>query len=842
MNATNRSVGTPATDAGPVSVGRPDVRPRFMPWVMTALVVLGLLVAAATTALIVDQRQRALSSADRDLRRLSLTLAAEAERGLEAVDVVQNALLDRLRAAGLRTPDNLRSLMSGLQAHEELRGRQRTLSQLDAITAIDADGNLINFSRSWPVPTVNVADRDYFKALKADPNRTSFVGEPVRNRGSGTWTIYLARRVNGDNDMFLGLILGAVQITYFEQLYQAVAIGPENAISLYRTDGVLLARHPHQDSQIGRSYGSGLLFPREGTIDPNGFVRQHISPVDGRQRMIGVYPLRHYPLAVTASDTTSAILANWRAQTAVLLVAAAAIECVIVVVGGLTLRQFSGQRVLLEAHAARTAAEAAQRAAEAELDRARERERADRELATQNSRFSAALGNMSQALCMFDASDRLTVANTRMTEMLRIAGIDITPGITLDGLAASMLTDAGPFSADVAALHQTIKTFIAAGQRAAEVVTLSNGRTLALNFAPIVEAGWLVTLEDITRRQLAEARIAHMAHHDSLTGLPNRVRLHEKLEEAVARSQRGEPSAVLFLDLDHFKAVNDTLGHPVGDALLQAVTLRLGCETRETDTIARLGGDEFAIVQFNAEQPQAATTLASRLIAAVSAPFELDGHQVVIGTSVGIAMIPQDGSDPDQLLKNADMALYQAKGDGRGRYRFFAPEMDAQMQARRSLETDLRRALAQQEFKLFYQPLMNLKTRTVVGFEALLRWSHPQRGLVAPADFVPLAEEIGLIIPLGQWVLRQACADAATWSGTQRVAVNLSPVQFGSRSLVADVAAALQDSGLQPSRLELEITETVMLDDTDAVLAVLHQLRDLGVDIAMDDFGPAFHR
>jgi diguanylate cyclase (GGDEF)-like protein len=296
----------------------------------------------------------------------------------------------------------------------------------------------------------------------------------------------------------------------------------------------------------------------------------------------------------------------------------------------------------------------------------------------------------------------------------------------------------------------------------------------------------------------------------------------------------------LYLDLDHFKAVNDTLGHPIGDALLRAVTERLRMVVRETDTVARLGGDEFAIVQLVGDQPLAAKALAQRLVVALSAPYSLDDHHVTIGTSIGIVMSSSDGEDPDRLLKNADMALYRSKADGRGRYCFFEPEMDKRMQARRALDLDLRKALAEGEFRVFYQPLINIATQAVCGFEALVRWQHPERGMVSPADFVPLAEEIGLIIPLGNWILRQACADAVAWPDHLKVAVNLSPVQLGGLALIEEVAGALADSGLPARRLELEITETAMLADTDAVLATLHELRDMGLRIALDDFGTGY--
>jgi diguanylate cyclase (GGDEF)-like protein len=298
-------------------------------------------------------------------------------------------------------------------------------------------------------------------------------------------------------------------------------------------------------------------------------------------------------------------------------------------------------------------------------------------------------------------------------------------------------------------------------------------------------------------------------------------------------------SAVLYLDLDHFKAVNDTLGHPFGDALLRDVTQRLKQLVRAADTVARLGGDEFAVVQ-SINRATDSALLAERLISGISAPYEINGERVIIGTSIGIAIAPDNGEDVDEIIKNADMALYQSKADGRGRYQFFEAEMDARMQARRTLDLDLRTGLAESQFVVFYQPLIRIADRLACGFEALVRWSHPQRGMVSPADFIPMAEETGLVVPLGRWVLRQACADAATWPGTLKVAVNLSPVQFASATLVADVAAALADSGLAASRLELEITETAMLEDTEAVLLILHQLRDLGLSIALDDFGTGY--
>ncbi len=353
---------------------------------------------------------------------------------------------------------------------------------------------------------------------------------------------------------------------------------------------------------------------------------------------------------------------------------------------------------------------------------------------------------------------------------------------------------------------------------------------------PTEDGRCVATYEDVTERRQAEAKIMHMARHDALTNLPNRVLFKDKMEQALAR---GDQLAVMFLDLDRFKGVNDSLGHSIGDALLCAVTERLQRVVSEADTVARLGGDEFAIVQSRAS-PTDASELAAQIIDALVEPFDVRGHQVVIGTSIGIALAPADGTEPDQLLRNADMALYRAKAEGRGTFHFFQPEMDAQMQERRRLELDLRKALVAEQFELHYQPLVEIATGAVSGFEALVRWNHPERGVVGPDAFIPVAEEIGLIVPLGDWVLKQACRDAAKWPEKLTVAVNLSAVQFRSPTLALSVVSALGQSGLAASRLELEITETVLLQENRAVLDALHQFRKLGARICMDDFGTGY--
>jgi diguanylate cyclase (GGDEF)-like protein len=297
---------------------------------------------------------------------------------------------------------------------------------------------------------------------------------------------------------------------------------------------------------------------------------------------------------------------------------------------------------------------------------------------------------------------------------------------------------------------------------------------------------------------------------------------------------------VLCIDLDHFKAVNDSLGHPIGDDLLKQAADRLRRCVRETDFIARTGGDEFAIIQLGEAEPAGATSLATRIIEALSAPYEIGGHPVTLGASIGIAVAPSDGTEVDELIKHADMALYRAKSEGRGIYRFFEPEMDKQMHDRWQLQLDLRNALNRGEFELYYQPILDLSSNEVRGLEALIRWNHPKRGQIAPIEFIPLAEETGLIVQIGEWVLRQACAEAMRWPDHVEIAVNVSPIQFKNAGLVKTVFSALTAAGLPAKRLELEITETILLQDSADTLATLHQLRALGVRIAMDDFGTGY--
>ncbi len=461
------------------------------------------------------------------------------------------------------------------------------------------------------------------------------------------------------------------------------------------------------------------------------------------------------------------------------------------------------------------------------------------QLQAQNLRFNAAVNNMSQALLMFDGLGRMVICNERYLRMYGVSLEVAKPGCTVRDLLEHRKVT-GTFSGDTDEYIESLRASIAKGVTHAKLIELPDGRTVSVLNHPMDDGGWVATHEDITERRRTEKKIAHMAGHDSLSGLPNRMLFHERLAQALVGVQRGSQIGLLYLDLDRFKSVNDSLGHQIGDELLKVVAGRLRNCLREGDTVARVGGDEFAIIQVGIERPLDIAILARRIREAVRAPYDLAGHAVMIDTSIGIAMAPVDGIEADQLLKAADMALYGAKADGRGTHCFFEPAMDARMKARRALEIALRKALTAGDFDLHYQPFVSLEDNRITGCEALLRWTDPERGDIPPAEFIPVAEEIGLIVPLGEWVLRKACADAARWPSHIKVAVNLSPIQVMHQNLIPAVVSALASSGLAPERLEIEITESVLMHNTEMTIDALHRLRELGVRISMDDFGTGY--
>jgi len=468
-----------------------------------------------------------------------------------------------------------------------------------------------------------------------------------------------------------------------------------------------------------------------------------------------------------------------------------------------------------------------------------ERKQAEDELNFSNVLMTTAFESSPDGILVVGADRRVLSHNRRFLEQFKLPAefAAMSLGERLQFVAE--LKDPGKFTEQLRYLYDH------PDETGSAEVEMRDGRVLDRHVASLYDAdrryfGRIWFFRDITERKAAAQKIAALARTDALTGLANRSTFQERLGEAFAATRRGAaPFAVLYLDLDNFKVINDTLGHAAGDAALCSVAARLVANIREIDLAARLGGDEFAVIQIGSQGPEVPAALARRILEVFGAPHEVCGHQFKLGVSIGIA-IADDHVCEDRLLARADMALYAAKAAGRGIFRFFEPEMEAGLQSRRALELDLRAALGNHEFELFYQPVVELRSGRVGGFEALLRWPHAEHGMIPPAEFIPLAEEIGLIAPLGEWVLHRACFEAAAWPDDVSVAVNLSPVQLGSLDLPQTVAAALARSGLPARRLELEITETALLQQNDATPAVLRELRALGVRIALDDFGTGF--
>ena len=459
----------------------------------------------------------------------------------------------------------------------------------------------------------------------------------------------------------------------------------------------------------------------------------------------------------------------------------------------------------------------------------------------QANRFDIALNNMSHGLCMLDEQNRLQVWNERFLELLHLKDMPVRVGMPATYLLRHSIRAGNHRTKSIKKVFADLAQGLAQN-RFDQVQTSPDGdRTIAVSRRMMSGGGSVVILEDVTESKRAQERITHLAKYDDLTGLANRNQFRERINGMLAAMhKRKNHVAIHLIDLDRFKTINDTLGHPIGDKLLKEVASRLKTVIRPGDMITRFGGDEFVVLQIGTERYQDAKWLAERLARTLKDPFDIDGHRIDIGASIGIAMAPMDGVDADQLLKKADMALYAAKNGGGGDHRFFALEMEEAAQERRALELDLREALTSEQFDLYFQPLVDLRSGRVTTCEALLRWRHPRRGMVPPSIFIPIAEETGLIITLGEWALQRACYEAAKWPKSVKVAVNLSPVQFRDRGLALQVVSALAKSGLPAQRLELEVTERLLLEDSDGTLTVMEQLKNLGVSISLDDFGTGY--
>jgi diguanylate cyclase (GGDEF)-like protein len=812
MSVTSRSkLGRAIARLG-VQLGRRAALSR----VGAALVVVAV---AAIGMTVWDLRRATLADQIASTDNLAIVLAAQTNRMVQAVDIVLRDVQERIVAVGVTTPEQFNSFLRTQEMHEFLRSRTDRLPQVDNLALVGADGVRVNYSLGWPAPPLSMADRDYTRHFTMQDDPGLFISEPMVNRANYVLSVFMVRRVSGPHGDFLGMVLASVPVMGFHDLYHSINLPPSESVMLLRRDGTVLARHPDPVDRVGAKMPADS--PWHAQVAQGGGFYESRGVFDTAKRLVAVRLLADYPLVMDVALSKPAALATWRREAALIGFGTAfGAACLL-----LMLRVLERQFDQLQEQRATLGARNAELTESAQALQASEARGA-----AISGEMEIALASIEQGLVMVDASGAVVVCNRRAIELLDLPADLMTSRPCLDAVTQlRLLTD--PMAAVVDERNPS-RTY----ER-----QLPNGRLVEVRCGPLTRGtGLVVTYEDITAKRQAEEQIVFMARHDVLTLLPNRSVFREKIEAAVAQSDRSIAAAVLCLDLDHFKSVNDTLGHPVGDLLLRMVGERLNACARELDTVARFGGDEFAVVQVGPERAEDVARLAQRIIDVLSSPYEVDGHQINIGVSVGIAMVPTDGSDPERLLKNADIALYRAKADGRGVYRFFEPEMDARLQERRKLELELHTALVNDEFELFYQPQVAIESGCLCGFEALLRWNHPTRGLVDPCEFIWLTEEMGMIVPLGQWALRQACREAMNWPDDVRVAVNLSPVQFNRHDLVRYVTEALEDSGLPAHRLDLEITESVLLAHNADNIGILHALRVLGVHISMDDFGTGY--
>ncbi len=768
-----------------------------------AILLLGLS-ATAVVWTIWQLRTDAIRAAVAESGNIASVLADQLSRSLQGVDA---ALLDIQQSLDdIDTPSGLHAAVIHHEFQRLLVRRLVGLPQVFNIAVADKEGQIVVSTARWPAPNVNVADRDYFREAESRVDNQLVPSVPTNNRIDGRRTIVFARRLQDSNGDFAGIIFASVNTEYFEDIYGAIRSIQSVIFTLLNQDGIILFRHPEDHDSAGEMLSNKSTWLAALAKGAEGF--RVLGRADGNIRYVSIRRVPGYPLIVDISVTEGASLATWRQRASAMGL------------GSLVFLLFSIYLLTAITRQIRLLSDS------------------ETSLAQKSQQLDAALNNMSQGLTMIDRQRRLVVSNTQFADIYGLTPEQTKPGTPLRNIVDAGIA-VGTVPEDLRDSIDGVSEQLAQRGSSNAITKLRDGRIVSVTRQPMNDGGWVAIHQDITEQKRIETELEHMARYDALTGLANRTLFMEKANAAQARMRRlGEKFSILMLDLDRFKTVNDLLGHPAGDALLKEVARRLEMTTRDIDCVARLGGDEFAVLHVpEKDQKEGVIALSNRILKSMTEPFDIDGHKITIETSIGVALAPQDGKDADTLIKNADLALYKAKSEGRNRYCFFETSMDAIARERRELEDDMREAISRDEFELHYQTIVDLGKLECFAAEALVRWRHPSRGLILPDQFIPVAEESGLIAPLGEWILRQACADAVKWPAHLKVAVNLSPTQFKHGDLVSIVRSTLAETGLPPRRLELEITETVLLEKNEENLAILHEIRKLGASIVLDDFG-----
>ncbi|WP_187435679.1 bifunctional diguanylate cyclase/phosphodiesterase [Bradyrhizobium hipponense] len=671
---------------------------------------------------------------------------------------------------------------------------------------IGLDGYMVDTTTGYSGAPLYIGDREHFINVMALADDRLYVGKPVLGRASHKWTIQLARKLFDLAGNPAGVVVGSISVDVVGRFYGTAKLGDGGTLVLRNANYVVLAaRGVDQGAVLGQRTSNRV----EGELR-DGFYAQYWNEnrPNRSDRLITARRSRAFPLIFTVGISEQEIYSRSDFRQKIYL-------------GGVLLLTF----IILTATFFRWRRQQA-------LDRAQ------RELRDFASKFEDALRNLPQGLSMFDGSDRLIAFNRQWLELYGLVPEEIRIGMDFREIFAKQTA-----VLDVEAYLVDLKNRLVQSEHISNTVQFPDGRVAYISYGRREGGGWVATHEDITQRKASEDRIERLAHYDSLTGLSNRNLFKERIDKALARSPPQEASfGVLLLDLDKFKAVNDALGHQCGDALLKQVAGRITAQIRDVDIAARIGGDEFAVIVApgRAAMQDGAASLAARLVQAIAEPYHIEGHPVVIGCSIGLALVPEHGTRVDEILRNADLALYKSKNAGRSCFHIYSAQLKAEADQRNVLEIELREAIWREEIEVFYQPVIELGTGRVKSVEALARWHHATRGAISPAEFIPVAESGGLIVELGNQVLIRACRDAMTMPSDVKVAVNLSALQFAGTNLVDTVTSALAQSGLPEARLELEITESVFLADTQENLKTLQRLKGLGVSIALDDFGVGY--
>ena len=764
------------------------------------------LVIAGAAGLVNYLRERQIDDAEVSARNLSYLVSEHADRSLAAVNSAVSKVVLRLQSEKASSAASFETLANSPQIQALISDRSLESSLLETLFVVGADGKLDAHARTSSVDPSYISNSNYMKRLRGLGPGELFVSTPFQTESAKSWMVTVSQRVSAPDGAFLGGVSAFVKLSNFNDLFEKVSLGSHGSISLFQANGELLSWTPQSETPLGRNLKATPIGTELVANQADGAMVL-FSEEDRVSRIYAVANSRLFPIVSVVATGMDDVMAPWRRQALVVLGGAGAVALAILL-GALKLAVRVDQASYL-----------------------RERAAVDAQLSEEHKRFHAAMDNIVQGVALFDKDGRLVACNRRYADILGLPPSLTKRGAEFKTIRAHRPGQGTPLGHPRVEPDGSILSY----------TELSDGRIIKQRKKMLGDGGWVSTHEDITAQRHAERRVQEMATSDSLTELSNRFEFKQRLAQWATEARANRIKfAVFYMDLDRFKVVNDTLGHPVGDQLLKQVAQRIRAVVREIDMVARLGGDEFAILQRVIVTTPEAKRLAARLQAVVSEPYHVEGHHLSVGVSIGIAVAPDDSLDSDDLIRSADLALYHAKASGRGQYAFFKPEMDHAVQSRRRMEADLRLAIENSEFELYFQPLVSADDREIKSFEALLRWKHSERGFVSPADFIPVAEETGLILPLGDWVMREALQEAAKWPAEYKVGINVSAVQFQSPQLVATLRAAIANAGIDGARVIVEVTESVVMMNAEQALATFGALKEMGVTIAMDDFGTGY--